>query len=60
MCANEIEQTMLRAQDTPQIQAERARMAGDVLDGELRVLRSVAAWLRPRADGGGYAYLNLA
>ena len=50
---------MQRAQDTPQIQAARARMAGDVLEGELRVLRSVAAWLRPRAQGGGYESLNL-
>ncbi|KAG0558039.1 hypothetical protein KC19_11G174900 [Ceratodon purpureus] len=49
-----------RAQDTPQIQAERAKMAGDVLEGELRVLCSVAAWLRPRAQGGGYEFLNLA
>lgn len=56
----ERDQKVVRALDTPQIQAERARMAGDVLEGELRVLRSVGAWLRPRAEGGGYAYLNLA
>ncbi|XP_024403343.1 ribulose-1,5 bisphosphate carboxylase/oxygenase large subunit N-methyltransferase, chloroplastic isoform X2 [Physcomitrium patens] len=51
---------VLKAQDLPQIQAERARMAGHVLDGELRVLRSVGAWLRPRAEGGGYESLGLA
>lgn len=53
-------QKVLKAQDLPQIQAERARMAGHVLDGELRVLRSVGAWLRPRAEGGGYESLGLA